>query len=96
MQHFNYVNQGKLSLYDCLNYFTQNEVLSGDDQWYCNKCKEHQNASKKMEVYNTPNILVIHLKRFSHTRNSMFGTRKMDELVDFPINGLDMTPFVLN
>ena len=47
-----------------------------------------------MEVYNTPEILVIHLKRFSHTRNSMFGTRKVSDHIDFPITDLDMTPFV--
>ena len=31
MQHFKYGEKGKTSLYDCLNYFTQDEMLTGDD-----------------------------------------------------------------
>jgi ubiquitin carboxyl-terminal hydrolase 4/11/15 len=64
------------------------------DQWYCNKCKDHVNAFKKMEVYKAPEFLIIHLKRFSHTRNTMFGSSKLSDFVDFPVNGLNMTPFL--
>ena len=49
-----------------------------------------------MEVFNTPDVLVIHFKRFSHTRNSMFGSKKVNEFIDFPVNSLNMTPFVLD
>lgn len=31
MQHFKFGSSGKISLYDCLNFFTFDEVLSGDD-----------------------------------------------------------------
>ena len=50
-----------------------------------------------MEVYKTPEFLIIHLKRFSHSRGSMFGdsTKKISETVDFPINGLDLTRFIV-
>ena len=27
------------------------EILSGDDQWYCSCCKEHRDIKKKMEIY---------------------------------------------
>jgi ubiquitin carboxyl-terminal hydrolase 4/11/15 len=47
-----------------------------------------------MEVFNTPEVLVIHFKRFSHTRNSMFGSKKISDFIDFPVNGLNMTPFI--
>ena len=30
-----------ITLHDCLNAFTMEEMLSGQDMWYCNKCKEH-------------------------------------------------------
>lgn len=59
-------NQGKVSIYDCLNYFSMEETLSGNDKWYCGKCKDHVTAYKKMEVYKAPDYLIIHLKRFSH------------------------------
>jgi len=55
----------------------QEEVLKGDDKWYCGKCKNHVVATKKMEIYSSPDYLIIHLKRFSHTRG-MFGGRKIN------------------
>jgi len=96
MEKFKTEKSGKLSLYDCLNYFTVDETLSGDDQWYCSKCKTHVNAQKKMEVYKTPECLIIHLKRFSHSRGSMFGSsKKISDIVDFPVSGLDVTKFIV-
>jgi len=71
-------NPNNTSIYDCMSSFSQEETLSGNDKWYCSKCKEHVNALKKMEIYKTPDFLIIHFKRFSHTRNSMFGSRKLN------------------
>ena len=47
-----------------------------------------------MEIYKAPDYLIIHLKRFSHNRNTMFGTRKINEFINFPVNGLDLNPYV--
>ena len=44
--------------------YSNEEVLSGDDQWYCSKCKEHRDIKKKMEIYSVPKIFIIQLKRF--------------------------------
>lgn len=55
-----------LSIYDCFSCFGQEETLAGNDKWYCSKCKDHVPAFKKMEIYKTPEFLVVHLKRFSH------------------------------
>ena len=69
-----------LNLTDCLKYFQQEEILKGDDKWYCSKCKQHVVATKRMEIWSAPDHLIIHLKRFSHTRG-MFGGRKINQLV---------------
>ena len=37
-------SSGTVNLYDCLNYFSVEETLRGDDKWYCSKCKDHVNA----------------------------------------------------
>lgn len=71
------------------------ETLQGDDKWYCSKCKDHVVASKKMEIYKAPECLLIHFKRFSHTRSSMFGSRKLNEKIDFPVDGLNMSNYVM-
>lgn len=88
------MNSSAPSIYDCLSYFMSEETLSGNDKWYCGKCKDHVTALKKMEVYRAPDYLIIHLKRFSHTRNSMFGSRKLNDLINFPTRGLDMNNYV--
>lgn len=65
---------GTIQLEDCLNAFREEEMLQGDNKWYCGKCKDHVEALKKMDVYRLPNILVIQLKRFikKESGNSMF------------------------
>ncbi len=77
-----------VTLGDCLDEFGKPEILSESDAWYCPRCKEHRRASKKFELWKSPDILVIHLKRFS--AQGRFRD-KLDVSVDFPIQGLDLT-----
>jgi ubiquitin carboxyl-terminal hydrolase 4/11/15 len=41
-----------------------------------------------MELYNTPPIMIIHLKRFK-------ANNKIDTLVDFPVEDLDMSQYLI-
>ena len=34
------MNSNSVTIYDCLNYFMMEETLSGNDKWYCSKCKD--------------------------------------------------------
>ncbi|RKF80982.1 putative ubiquitin carboxyl-terminal hydrolase usp19 [Golovinomyces cichoracearum] len=81
-----------ISLDDCLDEFGREETLSEMDTWYCPRCKEHQRASKKLELWKTPDILIMHLKRFS---SSARRRDKLDICVDFPVEGLDLTARVI-
>ncbi|KAG9244656.1 hypothetical protein BJ878DRAFT_542082 [Calycina marina] len=81
-----------ISLDDCLDEFEREEILSEQDTWYCPKCKEHRRAAKKFELWRTPDILVVHLKRFS---SSQYRREKVEVLVDFPIEGLDLSSRVV-
>ncbi|KAG6228008.1 hypothetical protein E4U34_005051 [Claviceps purpurea] len=81
-----------ITLEECLDEFERAEILSEQDMWYCPRCKEHRRASKKFDLWKTPDILVAHLKRFS---NSGWRRDKLDVLVDFPIEGLDLTSRVI-
>ena len=76
------------ALADCLDEFGKSEILSESDTWYCPRCKEHRRASKTFELWKAPDILVIHLKRFS--AQGRFNN-KLDVMVDFPLEGLDLT-----
>ena len=53
-----------INLNNCFAGYSEEETLGGDDQWYCNICREHRDISKKLEIYTVPKIMVIQLKRF--------------------------------
>ncbi|KAL2536018.1 ubiquitin-specific protease 8 [Forsythia ovata] len=83
--------QDSVSLYKCLEAFLKEEPLGPEDMWYCPVCKKHCQASKKLDLWRLPKILVIHLKRFSYNR---FLKNKLEAFVDFPIHDLDMSTYI--
>lgn len=83
----------QITLSDCMDEFTKEEELSEEDLWYCPKCKQHQRATKKFDLWRMPEIMVVHLKRFSHSRT---WRDKIDALIDFPATELDLTDRVLS
>ncbi len=80
-----------ITLQDCLDEFTKEEKLGEDDLWYCPRCKKHQQATKRFDLWKVPDVLVVHLKRFS---NSRMLRDKIDTFVDFHLEGLDLTSMV--
>jgi ubiquitin carboxyl-terminal hydrolase 4/11/15 len=76
-----------VSLEECFKESAKGEILTEENAWYCNRCKELRRASKQLEIWTTPDILVVHLKRFSANRQFR---DKIDVLVDFPIEGLNL------
>ncbi|KRY54184.1 Ubiquitin carboxyl-terminal hydrolase 4 [Trichinella britovi] len=81
-----------LYLSECLDLFTTTEKLGEHDAWYCPRCKCHQQATKKFDLWYLPEVLVIHLKRFSASRSFR---NKIDTLVSFPITNLDMSKWCI-
>ncbi|ETO08901.1 hypothetical protein RFI_28486, partial [Reticulomyxa filosa] len=55
-------------LSSCISAFTEEEILDENDAWYCSKCAAFKCAKKKIDLWSTPDLLIIHLKRFSYTR----------------------------
>uniref|UniRef100_A0A2P2LYE8 Ubiquitin carboxyl-terminal hydrolase n=3 Tax=Rhizophora mucronata TaxID=61149 RepID=A0A2P2LYE8_RHIMU len=82
-----------LSLYNCLEAFLREEPLVPEDMWYCPQCKEQRQASKKLDLWRLPEVLVIHLKRFSYSRSMK---HKLETFVNFPIHDFDLTNYIAN
>ncbi|KAL6004147.1 hypothetical protein ACLOJK_004694 [Asimina triloba] len=78
-----------ISLLSCFEAFLEEEPLGENDMWYCPACNEHRKATKKLDLWRLPDILVVHLKRFSYSG----GYQKDDTPVDFPTN-LDMCSYI--
>lgn len=94
----------EISISDCFDEFKKPEILDEDNMWYCSKCQKHVQATKKLEIYKAPPIIVINLKRFKQGRSSsryfgMFGGggggQKLDQHVQFPLDGLDLSQYVI-
>nr|XP_032623148.1 ubiquitin carboxyl-terminal hydrolase 11 [Chelonoidis abingdonii] len=81
-----------VKLRECVELFTTVETLEEENPWYCPTCKRHQLATKKLDLWALPEVLIIHLKRFSYTR---LAREKLDMLVEFPIRDLDFSDFII-
>jgi len=78
------------TLVRALQNFTEEELLDGGKKQYqCERCRQKVVAKKRFTIDKAPNVLTVHLKRFSP-----FNPReKIDKKVDFqPV--LDLKPFV--
>ncbi|KAL4442898.1 hypothetical protein ABPG74_010787 [Tetrahymena malaccensis] len=72
-----------------INAFLKEESL--DDTYYCKNCKKHTKSKRKFFIWQLPEILVIHLKRFH------FGSTRREKInynVTFPIQDLNMCQYM--
>jgi len=78
---------GEVSLLDCFDSFTSEEVLAGDEMPTCEQCKTRRECTKRFSIYKLPKVLVLHLKRFSPTERYR---QKLSTVVKFPLTGLSL------
>ncbi|XP_072753553.1 uncharacterized protein [Anoplolepis gracilipes] len=76
-----------LSLYDCLQAFSQSETLDEHNPWFCPKCGCNQCATKTLTVHRYPKFLIVYLKRFVFYE---CASMKLDDKVTFPLVGLSV------
>ncbi|VDO35744.1 unnamed protein product [Haemonchus placei] len=76
--------------------FSETERLKPEESWYCNKCRDHVEATKKLELFRLPPILIVQLKRFVYTATyqAMHRRSKDERRVIYPVTSLDMSPFL--
>ncbi|XP_045508624.1 uncharacterized protein LOC123704331 [Colias croceus] len=84
---------GNLKIQQCLQHFVREEELDGDEKPTCSKCGVRRKCLKWFTVQKFPRVLVLHLKRFSPTERFR---GKLSVVVEFPLTGLDMSPFAAN
>lgn len=85
------VNRNMSTLTEPLDKYIEEELLTGDEQWYCEKCKCKVDAGKKIDIWKFPPVLVLHLKRFEfHSRTCSY--KKTDCLLTSDLH-LDLMPY---
>lgn len=50
------ITNNVLTLKECINQFTLTEKLGENDPWFCPRCKKHQMASKKFDIWYVLNL----------------------------------------
>jgi ubiquitin carboxyl-terminal hydrolase 8 len=82
-------NRKKINIYDCFDSYVHPEILVGDNAWYNEKTKLKEDIHKRITFWSFPKILIITLKRFSPD-----GTSKKQDLIDFPLDNLDLSKYI--
>lgn len=99
------LGNSKVPLSSCFEEFISSEQLDTDNAWYCPRCKKHVCAKKRLNLWSTPDIFVLHLKRFGSARGDANSSKKskrksvytckINDVIDFPIDKLDLSKYVL-
>uniref|UniRef100_A0A4W4G5G8 Ubiquitin carboxyl-terminal hydrolase 32 n=1 Tax=Electrophorus electricus TaxID=8005 RepID=A0A4W4G5G8_ELEEL len=80
-----------ISLDSCLRAFTTEEELGENELYYCSKCQTHRVATKKLDIWRLPPILIVHLKRFQFVNGRWIKSQK---IVRFPRDSFDPSAFL--
>jgi ubiquitin C-terminal hydrolase len=77
------------TLQDCFDSYVEGEILEGDNAWFNEATQKKQDVKKKISYWSFPSVMAIDLKRFNASN------RKNQILVDFPLEGLDLSKYVI-
>ena len=77
----------QVNLYHCMDCYVSGEILTGSNAWYNEKTNAKETVTKRLSFWHFPDIFIVCLKRFHISK-------KNDTLVRFPLNGLDLSPYV--
>lgn len=81
------------SVRTAFNHFTDPEILDDDNMYNCSNCKKKRRAIKQFTIFEPPNILCLHLKRFEMSGGGLFSGGKINKHVKFE-ETLDLTEYM--
>ena len=88
------------SLVSCLDRFSTRGNLDNENKWFCPRCQKDVCAENRTLIDRLPDTLILQLERFEYDRSgfsaySSYGARrKINTVIDFPLYGLDMKPWL--
>ncbi|XP_047125034.1 ubiquitin carboxyl-terminal hydrolase 8 isoform X1 [Hydra vulgaris] len=80
------------TLENCIQTFTKAEKIGGNDSWKCSNCKRYREASKTIEIWKLPPVLIIQLKRFHFDGR---WHNKIQTTVNFPMQNFNMSKYIV-
>ncbi|XP_068452821.1 ubiquitin carboxyl-terminal hydrolase 21 [Clinocottus analis] len=82
--------RSSVTLRECLELFSQEEKLDKENSPMCERCNRHTECTKRLSIQRFPQVIVIHLNRFTTSRWSI---SKSTVFVSFPLTDLDLGRF---
>lgn len=83
--------QNSTTIIDCLNDLLKDEIMDGDNQYYCDTCQRKCNAKRMTKLDQLPPVLNLQLLRFVYDRNSGYK-KKLSAKIKFS-EQLDLKQF---
>src|SRR5947207_4578400 len=81
-----------VDIYDCLKDFSKEQQLIGENKYKCDTCRENCDATQTTYLWESPEVLIIHLKRFSSKMIGRFcQTEKISTKIKYPLKDLDLS-----
>merc|ERR1719319_859079 len=72
------------SVRSAFKHFTDPEILDEDNKYLCARCKKKRRAIKQFTIFEPPNVLCLHLKRFECALGGgMFSGGKINKHIKF-------------
>lgn len=84
------IADNQLNLYKSLEQCIDNFLKTEEVEYTCDKCKNKTTATKKLSIFNMPEKLIIHFKRFKFINGR---TAKLNNLIKFPIENVYFNEF---
>lgn len=66
-----------------LKHYVKGELLEGNNAYHCSHCNAYRDTLKRSVIKELPDILILHLKRFSFNLDTMRKT-KLNTYCRFP------------
>lgn len=87
--------QGKDTLHQSLQALVEGDVMQGDNKYKCEKCGgKFVNAVRRARLKETPDNLILHLKRFEYDIAQQ-RRNKINDYFEFP-STIDMSPYQID
>ncbi len=83
------LNNKSPTLENCFDLYVEGELMSGENRIRIEETDEKVDATKSLQFWSFPDILVIDIKRF----NAM--NKKNQVMVDFPLENLNLSKYVI-
>lgn len=69
---------------DALKQYVKGEMLEGKNAYFCSQCETYRDTIKRSVIKSLPDVLILHLKRFSFNLDTMKKI-KLNNYVKFPM-----------